>query len=158
MRISLSILAGLFFSLILQGVTPTTALLSRQPLRFEKNQGQPGARLQYLARGRGFELAVDSTQNELRFAASGRPAVTFRTRFAGARSAAKIDELDPLDARTSYFLGNRPDEWRAGVANFGKLQVTQIYRGVDLAFYGSAGTLEYDFVVHPGGGSLRHPL
>ncbi len=150
MRISLSILAGLFFSLILQGVTPTTALLSRQPLRFEKNQGQPGARLQYLARGRGFELAVDSTQNELRFAASGRPAVTFRTRFAGARSAAKIDELDPLDARTSYFLGNRPDEWRAGVANFGKLQVTQIYRGVDLAFYGSAGTLEYDFVVHPG--------
>ncbi len=146
MRTSLAIIFGLAFSLSLQGAIDPAELLSRQPLLFEKSQGQPGAHLQYFARGRGFELAVDPIQNQISF----KRGAVLRTRFMGARSSATIQELEPSAARTSYFVGNQPSHWRSDVANFGKLRVNQIYRGVDLVFYGSGETLEYDFVVQQG--------
>jgi uncharacterized protein (TIGR03437 family) len=150
MRTSIAIFFGLAFSLSLRGEIHSAELLSRQPLLFEKNQGQQGAHLQYFARGGGFELAVEPTENQISFAGHRNAGAVLRTRFLGAKSSATIQELDPAPARTSYFIGNQPSRWRRDVANFGKLQVSQIYRGVDLVFYGSAGTLEYDFIVHQG--------
>jgi len=149
-RASIAILASLIYSFGLQAATHSSALFSKLPLLFEKNEGQPSARLRYFARGTGFELALDSTHNQITFNGQGNAEVVLNTRFVGARSKATIEALDPSPARTSYFVGNQPDHWHADVTNFGKIRVNEIYRGVDLVFYGTGGTLEYDFVVQPG--------
>jgi hypothetical protein len=91
---------------------------------------------------------VAPTRNEIRFSIPGKASVVLRTRFAGASSSARIEELEPSPARTSYSIGSSPDHWRPDVANFGKLQVSQTYPGIDLVFHGSGGTLEYGFVIH----------
>src|SRR5439155_3675906 len=51
---------------------------------------------------------------------------------------------------TSYFLGNRKDEWRHAVVNYSRVRYTGVYPGIDLVYYGSGGDLEYDFIVLPG--------
>src|SRR5439155_25294666 len=50
---------------------------------------------------------------------------------------------------TSYFLGNRKDEWRHAVVNYSRVRYTGVYPGIDLVYYGSGGDLEYDFIVQP---------
>ena len=58
--------------------------------------------------------------------------------------------LEPLPGKANYFLGNDPAAWRAGVPLFGRVQVHDVYPGIELTYYGNERQLEYDFVVQPG--------
>ncbi len=48
------------------------------------------------------------------------------------------------------FLGNDPSRWHTGIATFGRVEYTGVYPGIDLAYYGNQGRLQYDFIVGPG--------
>jgi len=48
-----------------------------------------------------------------------------------------------------YFLGNDPSKYHSNVPQFGRVLAKSVYRGVDVAYYGTEGKLEYDFVVAP---------
>ena len=71
-------------------------------------------------------------------------------KFIGASRDIAIAGLDIQQARSNYFKGNDPSRWRTGVPNYARVRYREIYPGVDLIFYRSAGELEYDFVLQPG--------
>ena len=75
------------------------------------------------------------------------------------RWAVKLDFVDanpvtPIGAGetkaiVSYFKG-RPDQWNAGLRTYAQVVYGDLWPGIDLVYYGQAGLLRYNFVIHPG--------
>jgi uncharacterized protein (TIGR03437 family) len=119
-------------------------MIPELPLRFE-----PAADGGFVATGAGFTVDLQSKENTLLWSGA-KTAFSVRTRFPNARQDARIEGVEPLASRSNYFVGNSSARWRTNVANYERVRVTGLFSGVDLEFYGTAGKLEYDFVVHPG--------
>src|SRR6266849_4850425 len=139
------------------------------PLRFEANQGQADLRVKFLSRGSGYTLFLTSTEAVLALqkpslttAAIQRyvgntpgnrrtsSAVLLRRKIGGANRIARIEGLESLSGKSSYFIGNDPAKWRTNVPTYAKVRYEGVYPGVDLVYYGNQGRLEYDFVIAPG--------
>ena len=124
------------------------------PLSFEENRGQTDPRVKFLSRGQGYTLfltdrdAVFSLQRPDRAAATR--AEVIRLRLLEAKQPASVTGADPLPGKTNYLLGNHAASWRTGVGTFQRVVYRGVYPGIDLAYYGTQGQLEYDFVVAPG--------
>jgi uncharacterized protein (TIGR03437 family) len=114
-------------------------------LSFEANAGQTDPRVQFLSRGNGHTLFLTSTEAVLR---AGHD--VFRMKLAGANPASKAEGAEPRIARSNYFIGNDPAKWRTGVVNYGRVRFAEVYRNIDLVYYGKDGQLEYDWIVTPG--------
>lgn len=71
-------------------------------------------------------------------------------KLVGANPNASVRGANELPGKANYFIGNRPARWRANVPTYGRVVYQGVYPGVDLAYYGTQGRLEYDFVVAPG--------
>jgi len=54
-----------------------------------------------------------------------------------------------LAGKMNYLIGNNPSEWRTDLPIFSKVQVDDVYPGINLIYYGNQQQLEYDFVVAP---------
>jgi hypothetical protein len=128
------------------------AAFSQLPLRFEANRGQFGPSVRYAARGGGYDLLFSNQGASLRFATSKKVDISL----PGANPKASIQGLDPMRARSNYLVGSR-DNWHTDVANYARLQSSQVYPGIDLIYYGSNNRLEYDFILAPGAdpGAIR---
>jgi hypothetical protein len=122
------------------------------PLSFEANQGQTDAAVKFLSRGNGYALFLtsDSAVFKLRSFLENSSSAVVRMKLAGANSRAKINGAQTLPGTVNYFMGNDPNRWTKGVTTFGKVNYQQIYRGIDLVYYGTQRQLEYDFIVAPG--------
>ena len=114
-------------------------------LSFEENKGQTDPRVQYLARGKGYTLFLTSTEAVLR----AGPDV-LRIKLAGANPASKALGAEPQVARSNYFIGDDPAEWRTDVANYGRVRFAEVYPGIDLVYYGKDRQIEHDWMVKPG--------
>jgi hypothetical protein len=127
------------------------AALERLPLRFEANQGQWSPDVRYLARGGSVKVALTDRGPSLRLPGTGRVDMVLE----GA-GRPRIEPLEPLAARTDYFIGDRSN-WHTGVASFARVRYAQVYRGIDAVYYGHDGRLEYDFLLAPGAdaGAIR---
>lgn len=140
--------------------------LARLPLSFEANVGQVDRQVHFLARGPRCELFLTSQEavfvlqkTEARVAddairianLAGSPAAAvLRMKLAGANSQSPSDGLEPLPGKKNYFIGNDPRRWRTNVASYAKVRYREVYRGIDVVYYGNQRQLEYDFVVAPG--------
>src|SRR5262245_24578812 len=120
------------------------ASLARLPLRFEENRGQTAPEVRFLARGTGYSLFL--TAEEAVLALDAEKAV-LRLRLLGANRSPPIQGQDELPGRSHYFIGSDPQGWRTEVPAYARVELTQVYPGVDLAFYGRERRLEYDFLV-----------
>src|ERR1035438_10011250 len=150
-----------------RSISPSTnraeAKLMSVPLSFEPNQGQLASTVQFLSRGSGYALFLTpgkvvlnlERQQPASAAATGQTPEaasvdTLRMSLIGANPEANAVGLARQPGVVSYFIGNDPKNWRSGIPTYGKVKYPQIYRGVDLVFYGNQRQLEYDFVVAPG--------
>jgi hypothetical protein len=130
--------------------------LVRLPLSFEPNQGQSDSQVKFLARGSGYGLYLTQAEAVLAFPAakaaakgsSARSAVSMQ--FSGANRNAEVAAAQVLPGHTNYLLGNDPSRWHRNIPQFARVQYRNLYRGVNLDFYGKQGRLEYDFEVGPG--------
>ncbi len=147
------------------------------PLAFEPNQGQTDPQVQYLARGRGYSLFVTGQEAVLvlkKPASDPRPSLSrkgtkgflktpafskaigstpptvIRMKLDGAKPDGFFESQEKLPGISNYFIGKDRSKWHRGIPQYGKVQTTDIYPGVDLVYYGNQGKLEYDFVVNPG--------
>ena len=137
----------------------TSALQSQPvtlPLRFEPNLGQAADGSLYLAKSSGYEIHFLADRAEVQTGiAPGSDRKVNPTHSAlslileGAEKNAKIEPAVLLSGKSNYFLESDPRSWLTGLPNYGQLQYRQIYAGIDLAFYGNRGQLEYDFIVAP---------
>jgi hypothetical protein len=64
--------------------------------------------------------------------------------------AAQAVGLERLPGTSNYFVGNDPTKWRTGIPTYAQVDYQQVYRGIDVVYYGNQSHLEYDFVVAPG--------
>jgi hypothetical protein len=144
----LAILLTAFCALQAAPPPPSTsqaqAALAQLPLRFEQNSGQaaPSVRftghagrysLQLTTRGPSFAVGSDHVDLSL----------------LNSKRSPKIEGLDLLPARTNYFLGDR-SHWRTNVPTYSRVRYDQVYRGIDVVYYGRQNQLEYDFILSPG--------
>lgn len=136
---------------------PTADVLGRLPLIFEANQGQAASPVKFEARGSGYGLLLTQNQAVLTVpdggarSAQGLPLPAVVTmQFAGANPGSEPYGDQRLPGHSNYFLGNDRSQWRTNVPQFRRVAYRDLYRGVDLDFYGRQGRLEYDFEVNPG--------
>ena len=129
--------------------TELAAAFSQLPLSFEANRGQAGEMANYLARGPGYTLLLEATKASFQLK-NAKNAALLQMRVLGGDPNAPADELTELEGKVNYFLGNDPARWRQDVPTYGKVRYREVYRGIDLVYYGNQRQLEYDFNVRPG--------
>jgi hypothetical protein len=145
------------------------------PLGFEINEGQTGADVKFVSRGRGYSVFLTGTEAVIALKKSTPQAPDIldkrrsphrrsgpeKTRdpgeskvvhmqLAGANSSRRVVGMDELPGKVNYIIGNDPAKWRANIPTYAKVKYENVYPGVDLVYYGNQGQLEYDFVVAPG--------
>ncbi len=125
-----------------------TQILATAPLRFEPSSVDHPAT--FIARGARFHFEFSPQQAILR---SGKKDV--RLSFDGANPAAHIQGEQRMNSTTNLYFGNDPSKWRREVPNYRRVQVQELYRGIDVAYYGNGKELEYDLTVNPGADPQR---
>ena len=140
------------------------------PLSFEANHGQADSDVRFIARGAGYTLLLGQGGTELSLnrpgstAKGGLPQKTaqsgngspetsdaaLRLRLLGANRQSEITAGHKLPGKVNYFVGQDPAKWRTNIPTYARVNFKDVYRGVDLAYYGHQGRLECDFIVHPG--------
>jgi hypothetical protein len=112
-------------------------------LYFEPNEGQSRREVQFLSRGTGGTAYLTGRETTLRLGSS-----IVHMRLDGASPSFGV-ALAPQAGVSSYFVGNDPARWHTGVRHYDRVRFADVYRGIDIVYYGSGGKLEYDFVVAP---------
>ncbi|MDD5544137.1 MAG: SBBP repeat-containing protein [Acidobacteriia bacterium] len=168
----------LLFALLLScsshvfGQTPVSGGYGKLPMAFESNQGQSDIPVRFLARGQGYGFFLTRNEAVLSLHAPSqqrqsvvghvsnnmpgltaepiRPPAVVRMRLMHSNQNPQLAGLDPQTARTNYFIGNDPAQWRHDVPSYRKVMYSRVYPGIDLIYYGNQQQLEYDFVVSPG--------
>ena len=79
---------------------------------------------------------------------AGSPSV-LRMRMVGAARSVQIAGGDKTGAVSNYLVGKDPSKWHTNVPQFARVQYTEIYPGIDLAFHGSEQQAEFDYIVKP---------
>jgi photosystem II stability/assembly factor-like uncharacterized protein len=141
------------------------------PLSFEANQGQADAAVEFIAHASGYTLALSRreavvnlhTTSGLGLAderATGslpdrqpqtRTAQTTALRMKLVNSnAAALEGINQLAGKSNYLTGNDARQWVTGVANYAAVRQQNVYRGIEVIYYGNQQELEYDFKVAPG--------
>jgi hypothetical protein len=136
------------------GVSSTVGV-GQMPLAFEPNQGQTDSRVDFLARGLGYTLFLSSESATFALlhgaadaAGDGQRSV-IRMNVSGANQHAKMQPADLLPGTVNYLRDRNAGASLTGLPTYARTRVPQIYRGIDLTYYGTNGHLEYDFVVSP---------
>src|SRR5205807_1100621 len=135
------------------------------PLSFEINEGQTDGQVKFLSRGGSYKLFLTSTEAVLSLEQSrragevrgregkrsaGPPNDVLRMKLVAANAHPRIEGHDQLPGKSNYFIGNNPSNWRANISTYARVYYHEIYKGVDLVYYGNQRQLEHDFVVAPG--------
>lgn len=133
------------------------ASYGKLPLGFEMNAGQFDSRVRFVSRGQGYDLFL--TSDEAVLALAGRTVkasegeetsdqraplamaggAVLRMKLVGAQGTPKIEGLEELPGKINYFIGGDPAKWQTGVALYSKVQYKDVYRGIDLVYYGNQG-------------------
>ncbi|MBI3622118.1 MAG: SBBP repeat-containing protein [Nitrospirae bacterium] len=156
----------LFSLIVVPPLSSADAATARPPLHppldFEINQGQTDPHVTFLSRGPGHVLFLTADGAVMRLAsprtgrnhaASAGRAAAVKMTWLGASPRSAIEGLDPLPAKSHYFIGNDPARWRTNVSHYAKVRYRGLYPGIDLMYYcDSSNTqqVEYDLVVEPG--------
>ena len=141
-------LLGLLSSSQAVPITPerSAAHTYQLPLTFEINQGQTDDRVDFLARGPGYNIFLTAT--EAVFALPRAPAM--RMQLVGSAADPEVQGVDALSGKVNYFRGQDTASWKTNVPIYRRVKYSAVYPGIDLVYYGQSQQLEYDFIVAPG--------
>src|SRR6185369_6295680 len=115
------------------------------PLSFESNRGQAPPDVTYLSRAQGQTLLLKRDTADLILAGE-----TLQLQFTRASRRTKVRALNPQPGLSHYYPDADSKHWLTNIPNFGSVEYSEIYRGIDLVYHGEEGQLQYDFVVAPG--------
>jgi Beta-propeller repeat len=121
-----------------------------RPLVFEPNRGQTEKQVDFLAHSPSYNLFLSHGEAVVALSHAGQPTTAVAMRLVGTNASAQANGLDQQQSRSNYFVGNKPELWHTGIPNFERVRYANVYRGIDMVYYGNQRTLEYDFVVNQG--------
>jgi hypothetical protein len=146
------------------------------PLYFIPNEGQLEGRIDFYVQGRDrfiyfnsegltFVLAEPDTRDpraddiESGRIGASRMKKTYRCEevkleFVGARADVHPQGEEKTGAMISYFRG-QSDDSHTGLPAYSKIVYPDLWPGIDLAYYGTADRLKYEFIVSPGADPSR---
>jgi uncharacterized protein (TIGR03437 family) len=149
--LSVSLLKLIVLIAALAPFLPAATPVAGLPLAFEENRGQASDRAKFLARGAGYTLYLAAGESLLSLTRPGaKETALVRSKLVGANPQSRIEGTAALPGTSNYFRGNDPGDWITGIPTYAEVRYRQIYRGIDLVYYGRQGQLEYDFIVSPG--------
>jgi hypothetical protein len=142
----------------------------KTPMGFEENIGQTDERVKFMTRGQGYSLFLtpaeavlvlskqSARQDEINKAdpgadekrAESTESRVLRLSMAGANPSPEIVGVDKQSGNSNYIRGNDRSQWQTGISRYDRVRYSEVYAGIDLAFYGNQKRLEYDFIVKPG--------
>lgn len=136
---------------------PATSL----PVVFEPNHGQAPTEVRFLSRGQGSLTLILDNEIVLLSSQAAQSAdgaalgpqetdVPLRIRFTGSQAPAGAGGDKRTAGVSNYYRGRDPRNWQEGVPHFRRVVVREVYPGIDVAYHGDAGRLEFDFEVAPG--------
>ncbi len=131
------------------GAPQTARDYGQLPLSFERNRGQAGAGVDYLARTTTGSFMLGASGATVRLSGSGGHEATLGMRLPGA-SPGEPRALHRLPGRVNYLVGDQPSRWRTDIPTSGRVRYPGVWPGVDLDWHGNGRRLEYDFRVAPG--------
>jgi hypothetical protein len=118
------------------------------PLSFERQGSGAGER--YIARGRGYMIAIEGARTTIStFAGADKTGSAVSMEFAGGRHVQPVAGPE-LPGRVNYIHGNDPLQWKLGLPTYERVTRRDVYPGVDIVYYGSGQQLEFDLVLKPG--------
>src|SRR5262249_19534323 len=132
--------------------------LSGLPLSFEPQEAMVGDSVAYFARGQNYQFAITATgaQIVLSKAESEPDQLSGHTsrithhapraaqmQLLGANAYAPIHGDSLLSGKMNYLIGNDPSQWRTDLPLYSKVQVEDVYPGINLIYYGNQDQLEY---------------
>jgi len=174
--LSLILSACLSLILVLTFGTETAAKIENQhigakasvsqvklPLYFIENRGQLGDKVKFYEKGNGHATFFTDEGVYLSLHRSQKPghgirniapetqsSAVVRLVPLNANKSAEIVAEDMLKGKVNYLVGNDPRKWMTNLPAFKALVYKEIYKGIDLKFYGNNRQLEYDIIVKPG--------
>jgi hypothetical protein len=123
------------------------------PLFFIANEGQTDANVAFISKGNHCTMfftpegtLFSLTENQ----SNPTNGFALRLNFLNSNTSPEMVGEEKLSSTTNYFLGNNPSLWKTNVSNFGKVRLNELYKGIDLVYYGNQSRLEYDFMIKPG--------
>lgn len=146
------------------------ATLANLPLGFEPNRGQWDPEVTYSAREGQYNFFLTSSKaifllpEHLVMPPTGATAMVTQgkattgqsswdgigMRLVGGNALSDISASGQLTGMKNYYIGTDQKKWASGVPLYARLQARDVYRGIDLAFWNTQKTLEFDFLVNPG--------
>lgn len=117
------------------------------PIHFVPNQGQADSSVRFVGQGFGATLLLTDDAALVVDVASR---MVLRQSIVGGRRPLQLEASHPLGGKTHFFLDRGQHQWQTDVAQFARVAYRDVYPGIDLVYYGNAGTLEYDWIVAPG--------
>ncbi len=93
--------------------------------------------------------AADEAQNRDGDAGPASDALTLS--FLGASPETKIMAEKRMTGHVNYFVGNDKRAWRSNIPTYGAVLYRDVYKNIDIRFYGNNRDFEHDIIVRPGG-------
>jgi hypothetical protein len=136
------------------GPVGSARLLSAVPQGFEPNRGQIDRNIDFVSHGLGYSLLLAPGEAQVRLTTTPKnhrwhKSADVRVKFLGANTRAHGQELEPQTAKSNYFIGNDPAQWRKDMPRYSRVEYHDVYPGVDIAYYGAGPQLEYDLLLRP---------
>lgn len=129
---------------VLGATPPTAANFSNLPLAFEENRGQVDPSAKFFARGEGYGVLVAQDGVTLT-----SPSGQVRMTLLGAEPSQSVGR-SMLPGKVNYFAGNDSSKWLSNLDTYGEVVNHDVYRGIDVVYYGRQKRLEYDFKIAAG--------
>jgi hypothetical protein len=143
-------LAGVCIPMSAVAAQPNAAIAAqylRSPIRFEVNKGQAPKGVDYISFGARHSLYLQKTGVRLDVPGEGKPeSVVLRYVKADPTGSKAVDQI----GRTSYLIDSDPHHWFLGVPSYKKVRYDQVWKGIDVVYYGNNSQFEYDLVVAAG--------
>ncbi|HEV3080665.1 MAG TPA: hypothetical protein VGY66_12835, partial [Gemmataceae bacterium] len=117
-------------------------------VHFQRNDGQTDPPVNFVAQGSGYAVGLTPTEAIFRLQQASAPAMVsaghvVRLQFIGANIGARAVGLDSPPGASAHAAAS-------AVSDYSAVEYQNVYRGINLVYYGSGGAVEYDFVVAPG--------
>lgn len=140
------------------------------PLYFIKNDGQLDKRVRFYEKGRGHAtyftkegvyLSLGKVQGS---GVRGQGSEVISRKSGLETPNSELIKLTPINAnkhpeiiaedlqegKVNYFIGNDPKRWKTNIPTYKTVVYKEIYKGIDMKFYGNNSRMEYDIIVKPG--------
>ena len=156
LTLSLSLLLPLLFFIKKEQVNTPPALkkaklmenYGKMPLHFIENRGQLDREVKFYERG--LKHSTYFTEKGIYIALHGKDAEVLKIKPVGGNPEPQVIAEGKLSGKVNYLKGKDPAKWKRDIPTYEKVRYKEVYKGVDVVFYGNQRRLEYDVIVKPG--------